>query len=169
MDRRLVKYEVPASGDYEDWTDGITDYTLSCETGEIIAVIEAKRQSRSPQPPASKRICTRLASSKTKVFVRSFFLANGLEIWFWDTTDAPREVRGFFTLEDLETFLKQHKTQLANALINPNLAAEMRNRREQENIFVSLDLPDFIAAREYIKLSESGERIFVEEYRQRVE
>ncbi len=50
-----------------------------------------------------------------------------------------------------------------------NLAPEMKNRRDKENIFITLDLPDFIATRGYITLSEGGERIFVEQYRERVE
>lgn len=48
FDRNEVKFEVPASGDDENWTDGITDYTFYLPNGEIIAIIEAKRQSRSP-------------------------------------------------------------------------------------------------------------------------
>jgi type I site-specific restriction endonuclease len=48
FDRQQVGFEVPASGDDDDWTDGITDYSLYRENGEIIAVVEAKKQSRSP-------------------------------------------------------------------------------------------------------------------------
>ncbi|MGI8494709.1 MAG: type I restriction-modification enzyme R subunit C-terminal domain-containing protein, partial [Pyrinomonadaceae bacterium] len=58
--------------------------------------------------------------------------------------------------------------QQLNTVIR-NLAPEMRNRREKENLFITLDLPDFIATRGYITLSEGGERIFVEQYRERVE
>ncbi len=45
----------------------------------------------------------------------------------------------------------------------------MKNRREKENLFITLDSPDFIATRGDITLSEGGERIFVEQYRERVE
>jgi len=49
FDRNQVRFEVPASGNDEDWTDGITDYSLYLPNGEIIVVVEARRQSRSPQ------------------------------------------------------------------------------------------------------------------------
>jgi len=50
-----------------------------------------------------------------------------------------------------------------------NLAPEMKNRRGNENTLITIDLPDYIAIRGYITLSEGGERIFVEQYRERVE
>lgn len=49
------------------------------------------------------------------------------------------------------------------------LAPEMKNRRERQSAFVTLDLPDIIAERGYITLSENGERVYVQEYRRRVE
>ena len=45
----------------------------------------------------------------------------------------------------------------------------MKNRRNRPSAFLSIDLPDFIAARGYISLGESGKQVFVEEYRKRVE
>ena len=91
FDRHQVRFEVPASGDDDDWTDGITDYSLYLETGEIIAVVEAKRQSRSPQVAReqAKLYATRIEQNQS--FRPFVFLANGLEIWFWDTEDeTPR-------------------------------------------------------------------------------
>lgn len=49
LDTNQLKFEVPASGVDDDWFDGITDYSLYQPDGQIIAVVEAKRQSRSPQ------------------------------------------------------------------------------------------------------------------------
>lgn len=49
------------------------------------------------------------------------------------------------------------------------LAAQMKYKREQPSAFVALDLPDFIETRGYITLSDGGERIYVQEYRERVE
>src|SRR5439155_8457179 len=49
------------------------------------------------------------------------------------------------------------------------LAPQMKNRRETPSTFLKLDLPDFIAASGYITLSEGGERVYVMEYRERVE
>lgn len=33
FDRNQVRFEVPVSGDDDDWTDGITDYSLYRENG----------------------------------------------------------------------------------------------------------------------------------------
>lgn len=49
------------------------------------------------------------------------------------------------------------------------LGPQMRFRRDKPSAFVTLDLPDFIETRGYITLNEGGERIFVQEYRERVE
>jgi type I restriction enzyme R subunit len=49
------------------------------------------------------------------------------------------------------------------------LAGEMRNRRERPNPFIVLDLPDYVDQRGYILLMGGTERVYVEEYRRRVE
>lgn len=50
-----------------------------------------------------------------------------------------------------------------------DLAPAMKSRRNRPSAFLTLDLPDFIAARGYISLGEGGRQVFVEEYRTRVE
>jgi type I restriction enzyme R subunit len=49
------------------------------------------------------------------------------------------------------------------------LADQMKNRREKPNAFITLDLPDFIEMRGYILLKGGSERVYVEEYRRRVD
>jgi len=49
------------------------------------------------------------------------------------------------------------------------LADQMKNRREQPNPFLLLDLPDFVAMQGYIILTERGQPVYVERYRQQVE
>ncbi len=49
------------------------------------------------------------------------------------------------------------------------LAPQMKNRREKPNAFITLDLPDFIEMHGYILLKGGSERVYVEEYRKRVE
>ena len=50
-----------------------------------------------------------------------------------------------------------------------SLASQMRYRQNRDNVFQVLDLPDFIAIRGYITLTEGGEHIYVQEYKDRVE
>jgi hypothetical protein len=48
-DRSLVRFEIPLDGyDAEPW-NGVTDYCLYDHAGSVLAVIEAKRTSRSPR------------------------------------------------------------------------------------------------------------------------
>lgn len=48
-DKRRVGIEIPVDGyDAEPW-NGITDYCLYRENGEVIAVVEAKRTSHDPR------------------------------------------------------------------------------------------------------------------------
>ena len=53
--------------------------------------------------------------------------------------------------------------------VGKKLAPQMKNRRDNPSAFLKLDLPDFIAASGYITLSEGGERLYVTQYRERVE
>ena len=49
------------------------------------------------------------------------------------------------------------------------LAPQMRRRRAHENSFLTLDLPDFVELRGYILLKGGTERIYIEEYKRRVD
>ncbi|WP_220593631.1 DEAD/DEAH box helicase family protein [Oscillochloris sp. ZM17-4] len=49
------------------------------------------------------------------------------------------------------------------------LAPAMRRRRAHENSFLTLDLPDFVELRGYILLKGGTERIYIEEYKRRVD
>ena len=123
-----VRFEVTASGDDDDWFDGITDYSLYAPNGEIIAIVEAKRQSRSPQTARRQAELYVERIEQNQSFRPFVFLANGNEIWFWNTEEeTPREVAGFFSREDLERllFIKQNKQPLADASINKDISGRL--------------------------------------------
>jgi len=106
LDRTKVGTEIPVDGyDSEPW-NGITDYCLYRENGDVLAVVEAKRTTHDP----------RLAQAQTEHYIteiekrqnlRPFaFMTNGLDIYFYDMgVAAKRLVTGFFTREDLENLL----------------------------------------------------------------
>jgi len=54
-------------------------------------------------------------------------------------------------------------------MVRDTLAKQMKNRREKPNAFIALDLPDLIEKRGYVFLKGGSERIYVKEYRQRIE
>jgi type I restriction enzyme R subunit len=120
-DHSKVKTEIPVDGyDAEPW-NGVSDYTLYRENGDVLAVVEAKKT----------LVDVRLAEAQLTHYVteiekrQSFrpfgFLANGLEIYFVDVGHAPkREVFGFFTREDLENllYIRQNAKPLSSIEIN---------------------------------------------------
>lgn len=128
FDPNEVRFEVTASGDDDDWFDGITDYSLYAPNGEIIAIVEAKRQSRSPQTARRQAELYVERIQRNQSFRPFVFLTNGVEIWFWNTEEeTPREVAGFFSREDLERmlFIKQNKLPLAEASIDTDISGRL--------------------------------------------
>ncbi len=105
-DHSKVKTEIPVDGyDAEPW-NGISDYTLYRENGEVLAVVEAKRTSTDVRLAEAQLTHYVTEIEKHQSFRPFGFLANGLEIYFVDVgVTAKREVFGFFTREDLENLL----------------------------------------------------------------
>ena len=111
-DRTQVRLEVPVDGyDAEPW-NGVTDYCLYDASGNVLAVVEAKRCSRNAREADEqlRHYVTEIA--KKQSFAPFGFMANGHDIWFWEVGLAnPRLVAGFFTPADLERlkFLRQNR------------------------------------------------------------
>lgn len=142
-DRNQVRFEVPVSGDDDDWTDGITDYSLYRENGEIIAVVEAKKQSRSPHTAREQAKIYAEKIEQNQSFRPFVFLTNGIEVWFWDTEEeTPREVAGFFSREDLERmlFIRQNKTSLSDTLIDANISGRLYQQEAIRRVSTAFDL-----------------------------
>jgi type I restriction enzyme R subunit len=120
-DHSKVKIEIPVDGyDAEPW-NGVTDYCLYRENGEVLAVVEAKKTV----------VDVRLAEAQLEYYVREIekhqsfrpfgFLANGYDIYFVEVGfAAKRLVNGFFTRQDLENqlFIRQNGKPLGAIEIN---------------------------------------------------
>jgi type I restriction enzyme R subunit len=104
-DKTQVDIEIPVDGHKAEPWNGITDYVLFRENGEVLAVVEAKKTTHQP----------RLAQQQTEHYIteiekhQSFrpfaFMTNGIDIYFMDNVSAPRLVKGFFSRDDLERLL----------------------------------------------------------------
>jgi type I restriction enzyme R subunit len=120
-DHSRVKIEIPVDGyDAEPW-NGVSDYTLYRENGEVLAVVEAKRTSTDVRLAESQLTYYVTEIEKHQSFRPFGFLANGLEIHFVDVGIAhKREVFGFFTREDLENllYIRQNSKPLSSIEIN---------------------------------------------------
>lgn len=127
-DGAQVGIEIPVDGyDAEPW-NGVTDYCLYQPNGEIIAVVEAKKQVRDPNVAReqARHYITEIATHQS--FQPFAFLTNGLDMYFWDEQyAAPRLVAGFFTLKDLERllWLRQNATPLSATLIDAHIAGRL--------------------------------------------
>jgi type I restriction enzyme R subunit len=123
-DRSRVRFEVPVDGyDAEPW-NGVTDYCLYDPSGDVLAVVEAKRCSRNPREADEqlRHYVTEIA--KRQPYAPFGFMANGREVWFWEVGQAnPRLVAGFFTPGDLERlkFLRQNCFPLESTPINSSI------------------------------------------------
>lgn len=131
-DHSKVKEEIPVDGYDAEPYNGVTDYTLYRENGEVLAVVEAKKTV----------VDVRLAQAQLEYYVKEIekhqsfrpfgFLANGLEIHFVDVGHAPkREVFGFFTREDLENllYIRQNAKPLSAVEIDTKIVDPLRGLR----------------------------------------
>jgi type I restriction enzyme R subunit len=120
-DHSKVKIEIPVDGyDAEPW-NGVSDYCLYRENGDILAVVEAKRTSTDVRLAEAQLTHYVTEIEKHQSFRPFGFLANGLEIHFVDVGIAhKREVFGFFTREDLENllYIRQNAKPLGSIEIN---------------------------------------------------
>lgn len=97
---------------------GYADYVLWGADGLPLAVIEAKRTSRSVR--AGERQAELYADCLETQFGRRpvIFLTNGIDITLWDdgATYPQRDVRGFYTRDELELMIQRRSTRMPLAL-----------------------------------------------------
>jgi type I site-specific restriction endonuclease len=120
-DHSRVKIEIPVDGyDAEPW-NGVSNYCLYRENGEVLAVVEAKRTSSDVRLAEAQLTYYVTEIEKHQSFRPFGFLANGYDIYFADAgLSAKREVFGFFTRADLENllYIRQNVEPLSSIEIN---------------------------------------------------
>ena len=125
-DRTQIDFEIPVDGyDKEPW-NGITDYCLYHPSGEVLAVVEAKKTSRHARDGQEQlRIyLDKVAARQDQTFPPFGFMTNGQDVFFWDSnSENPRLIAGFFTREDLLRllFIRQHGMPLQSSAINTSI------------------------------------------------
>lgn len=105
-DHTKVRIEIPVDGyDAEPW-NGVTDYVLLRENGEVLAVVEAKRTAVDARQAQAQLEYYANEIEGHQSFRPFGFLANGRETYFIDIGLASKRlVAGFFTRDDLENLL----------------------------------------------------------------
>lgn len=93
---------------------GYVDYVLWGADGLPLAVVEAKRTTKSPQ--VGQQQATLYADCLQAEFGRRpvIFYTNGYQHWIWDDAAGypPREVQGFYTASELELLIQRRQTRL---------------------------------------------------------
>ena len=139
-DHSKVKIEIPVDGYVAEPWNGVTDYCLYRENGEVLAVVEAKKTT----------VDVRMAEGQLEYYVKEIekhqsfrpfgFLANGYDIYFVEVGfAAKRLVNGFFTHQDLENQLFIHQngkplgaTEINNTIVDRAYQHEAIRRVSEE-------------------------------------
>ena len=105
--------EYPVTGMPNGDGKGFVDYVLWGADGLPLAVVEAKRTTKSPQ--VGQQQAKLYADCLEKMTGRRpvIFYTNGFEHWIWDDAGGypPREIQGFYTREELELLIQRRDTR----------------------------------------------------------
>ena len=122
LDKRDREYEV--SGMPNQKGKGYVDYVLWGDDGKPLAVVEAKRTSKTPSV-GQQQAKLYADCLETQFGQRPIILyTNGFEHWLWDDRSyAPRAVQGFFKKEELALMIQRRTSRksLAQGVINPDI------------------------------------------------
>ncbi|AJA48915.1 type I restriction enzyme EcoAI R protein [Clostridium pasteurianum DSM 525 = ATCC 6013] len=121
----LVKLEFHLENHKELGKKGFADYVLFNKKGKPVAVVEAKKSS--VDPIIGRQQAVEYADTIERDYrVRPIvFYTNGYEIYMWDDKySQPRQIWGFYTLDDLEELFFKHKYKkdLNKVEIDKNIA-----------------------------------------------
>jgi len=120
----LKDFEVEVTGMPNNQGVGYVDYVLWGDDGKPLALIEAKRTTKSPavgqQQAKLYADCLEQMYGQRPVI----FYTNGYEHWLWDDLNyPPRAVQGFYKKSELELLIQRRSSRkpLATAVINERI------------------------------------------------
>lgn len=106
--------EYPVTGMPNNDGKGFVDYVLWGADGRPLAVVEAKRTTKSAQ--VGQQQAKLYADCLEAEFGRRpvVFYSNGYQHWIWDDAAGypPREIQGFYTRDELELAIQRRQTRL---------------------------------------------------------
>ncbi|WP_409429060.1 DEAD/DEAH box helicase family protein [Mycobacterium sp. SMC-11] len=136
-DARDREYEV--TGMPNNHGIGYADYVLWGADGLPLAVVEAKRTSKSPE--IGQQQAKLYADCLEKMTGRRpiIFYTNGYEHWIWDDAAGypPRQVQGFYTRDELE--LAIHRRHARQPLADVTIDTEIVERHYQHRAIRAVD------------------------------
>ena len=108
------EYPVTGMPNHSDGGKGFVDYVLWGSDGLPLAVVEAKRTTKSAQVGQQQAKlygdCLETEFGRRPVV----FYSNGYQHWIWDDAAGypPREIQGFYTRDELELLIQRRQTRL---------------------------------------------------------
>ena len=120
-----ANFEIEVAGMPNEPGKGFVDYVLWGDDGKPLALVEAKRTSKSATvgQHQAKLYADCLATKYGQRPV--IFYSNGYEHWIWDDTNyPPRSLQGFYGKDELQLLVQRRQTRkpLADALISTSIA-----------------------------------------------
>jgi type I restriction enzyme, R subunit len=139
--------EYPVTGMPNNQGQGFVDYVLWGADGLPLAVLEAKRTTKSPQ--VGQQQAKLYADCLEAEFGRRpvVFYSNGYQHWIWDDAAfggsgyPPREIQGFYTRDELELMVQRRQTRLplAGAAVDAGIVERYYQTRAIKAIGASFD------------------------------
>ena len=130
--------EYPVTGMPTPTGDGFVDYVLWGADGRPLAVVEAKRTTASVQLGQDQAACYADALEARYGRRPVIFYTNGVEHYLWDDAAGypPRQVRGFYNRDQLETLIHRRSSRrpLAQTPVNPDIAGRPYQERAIRSI-----------------------------------
>lgn len=119
-----TNFEIEVTGMPNAENKGYVDYVLWGDDGKPLALIEAKRTTKSPS--VGQQQAKLYADCLEKQYGQRpvIFYSNGYEHWIWDDANyAPRAVQGFYKKQELELVIQRRtsRKRLAEATINSSI------------------------------------------------
>ena len=118
---------------------GFVDYVLWGADGLPLAIVEAKRTTKSPQLGQQQAKlyadCLEAMTGRRPVM----FYTNGYEHWIWDDAAGypPREVQGFYTRNELELLI--HRRHARKSLTDTVIDSAIVERHYQHHAIRAID------------------------------
>ena len=114
---------------------GFVDYVLYGDDGKPLAVVEAKKTSKSPRIGKVQAQLYAEALEKDTGIRPIIFYTNGIDYYIWDDQGFPeRKISGIYSKRDLESLMFKKKNKIS--LLNPDIKDEITNRYYQKEAII---------------------------------
>lgn len=140
---KAKNFEIEVTGMPNGENKGYVDYVLWGDDGKPLALIEAKRTTKSAS--VGQQQAKLYADCLEKQYGQRpiIFYSNGYEHWIWDDLSyAPRPVQGFYKKDELELIIQRRasRKKLSNEPINQKIVERYYQNRAVRRVGESFEI-----------------------------